>query len=99
MALTNASNSFSGDVLVQGGTLSASSLATLGAGTTPLQLPGGTLNITVGGAVAMNAAKVVLKVGGSSVSLSAGSVVLKSSTIKLTATGPQPELAAMVKDK
>jgi type VI secretion system secreted protein VgrG len=60
---------------------------------------GGTLAITVGGAVAMNATKVVLKVGGSSVTMSAGAVVIKSDTIKLTATGPQPELAALVDDK
>ncbi len=57
------------------------------------------LNITVGGAVAFNGAKVVLKVGGSNVTLSAGSVVITSSKIKLTATGPQPELAPMVEDK
>jgi type VI secretion system secreted protein VgrG len=58
-----------------------------------------TLNITVGGAVAFNGASVVLKVGGSNVTLSAGSVVISASEIKLTATGPQPELAPMVADK
>ncbi|KYF49761.1 hypothetical protein BE04_24710 [Sorangium cellulosum] len=57
------------------------------------------LNITVGGAVSMNAAKIVLKVGGSSVTVATGAVVLKSKEIKLTATGPQPELAPMVEDK
>lgn len=49
VSLTNASNSFSGAVLVQGGTLSASSVAALGAGSTPLQLQGGTLSISGGG--------------------------------------------------
>ena len=58
-----------------------------------------TLKITVGGAVAMNAAKIVLKVGGSTVTVATGAVVLKSSEIKLTATGPLPELAPMVEDK
>ncbi len=57
-----------------------------------------TLAITVGGAVAMNAASITLKVGGSSVTLSAGQVVIKSSEIKLIATGPHAELAPMVED-
>ncbi len=57
------------------------------------------LNITVGGLVAMNAGTIVLKVGGSKVSLSGGAVTVKSATIKLTATGPAPELAPLVKDK
>ena len=60
---------------------------------------GGTLRVNVGGAVAMNGASVVLRVGGSSVTLSAGAVVFKSGDIKLTATGPMPELAPMVNDK
>jgi type VI secretion system secreted protein VgrG len=59
-----------------------------------------TLNITVGGALAFTgASSVVLKVGGSTVTLSGGAVAIKSSTIKLIATGPQPELAPMVEDK
>lgn len=56
------------------------------------------LSINVGGAVAMNAASIAMKVGGSSVTLSAGQVVIKASQIKLTATGPQAELAPMVED-
>jgi type VI secretion system secreted protein VgrG len=60
---------------------------------------GSTLAITVGGAVSMNAGKLVMKVGGSSVSLAGGSVVLKSKTIHLTATGPQPEVSAGIEDK
>ena len=59
----------------------------------------GSVNINVGGAVAMNAATIAMKVGGSKVTIAAGGVVLKSSTIKLTATGPQPELAPIVADK
>ncbi len=59
-----------------------------------------TMRITVGGALAFNAASsVVLKVGGSNVTISSGGVVVKSSTIKLKATGPQPELAPLVEDK
>jgi type VI secretion system secreted protein VgrG len=57
------------------------------------------LNITVGGALAFNAGKITLKVGGSTVTIADGAVVIKSGDIKLTATGPQPELAAMVSDK
>lgn len=57
------------------------------------------VKITVGGLVALNAATIVLKVGGSSVTLSGGAVTVKSSTIKLTATGPFPELTPLVKDK
>ncbi|WP_437305815.1 type VI secretion system Vgr family protein [Sorangium sp. So ce388] len=60
---------------------------------------GAGLNITVGGAVSLNAAKIVLKVGGSSVTLAGGTVVLQSTDIKMTATGPQPELAPVVADK
>jgi type VI secretion system secreted protein VgrG len=59
----------------------------------------GTLRITVGAALSFNAATIAFKVGGSNVTISGGSVVIKSSTIKLTATGPQPELAPMVEDK
>jgi type VI secretion system secreted protein VgrG len=57
------------------------------------------LHITVGGLVALNAGTIVLKVGGSTVTLSGGAVVVKSSTIKLTATGPSPEVAGLIKDK
>ncbi len=78
VALTNASNSFSGDVLVQGGTLSASSLATLGAGTTPLQLQGGTLSITGGGSTSRGLQLV-------SPSNESGTVNISSGT--LTSTG------------
>ena len=60
---------------------------------------GATLNITVGGAVAVNAAEIIMKVGGSTVTISAGQVAIKSSTIKLTATGPHAELAPLVEDK
>lgn len=56
------------------------------------------VTITVGGAVAMNAASVSLKVGGSTVTMAAGMVVIHASKIKLTATGPQAELAPMVED-
>ncbi|WP_437641880.1 type VI secretion system Vgr family protein [Sorangium sp. So ce854] len=59
----------------------------------------GNLSLNVGGAVLMNGASVVLKVGGSSVTVATGGVVIKSREIKLTATGPQPELAPMVADK
>lgn len=59
----------------------------------------GNLTVNVGGAVSMNGAKILLKVGGSSVAIGGGSVVIKSSTIKLTATGPQPELVPVVEDK
>lgn len=60
---------------------------------------GASLNITVGGAVAFNAAKIVFKVGGSNVTIASGGVVITTSEIKLTATGPQPELAPLVEDK
>jgi type VI secretion system secreted protein VgrG len=60
---------------------------------------GASLNITVGGAVSMNAAEIILKVGGSNVTISAGQVALKASSISLIATGPQAELAALVEDK
>lgn len=60
---------------------------------------GSTLSLTVGGLVALTGASIVLKVGGSKVTLSAGAVVVKSSEIKLTATGPNPELAPLVADK
>ncbi len=57
------------------------------------------LNITVGAAVALNATSITLKVGGSTVTIAEGGVTIKSTSIKLTATGPQPELAPMVEDK
>lgn len=57
------------------------------------------INITVGGAVMFNAASITLKVGGSTVTIATGGVVIKSKRIKLTATGPQPELAPVVEDK
>lgn len=57
------------------------------------------IKINVGGAVIMNGATIVLKVGGSTVSMSAGAVVLDSSEVKLTATGPNAELAPMVGSK
>jgi len=56
------------------------------------------VNVNVGGALAFNGASIVLKVGGSCVTIASASVTLKSSEIKLTATGPQPELAGMVED-
>lgn len=59
----------------------------------------GNLNITVGGAVALNAASITFKVGGSTVTVASGGVSIKTTSIKLTATGPQPELAPMVEDK
>lgn len=58
-----------------------------------------TLKMMVGGAVSVNGGKVVMKVGGSVVTLAAGSVVLSSKTVKLTSTGPQPELSAGIEDK
>jgi type VI secretion system secreted protein VgrG len=58
-----------------------------------------TLRILVGGAVSMNATSIELKVGGSKVSIATGGVTIKSTEIKLTATGPQPELSALVGDK
>ena len=56
------------------------------------------VSINVGGAVAFNASEIVFEVGGSNVTISGGSVSIKSSEIKLTATGPQPELAPGVED-
>jgi len=57
------------------------------------------IDIVVGGAIAMNGAKVVLKVGGSTVTIANGSVVLDSKEVKLTASGPAAELAALVGSK
>lgn len=57
------------------------------------------LKITVGGLVALTGGSIVLKVGGSKVTLAGGAVVVKASEIKLTATGPNPELAPLVADK
>jgi type VI secretion system secreted protein VgrG len=58
------------------------------------------IDILVGGAIAFNAAsKIVLKVGGSTVTVSGGSVVLESKEVKLTASGPAAELAPMVGSK
>ena len=42
---------------------------------------------------------IVLKVGGSSITISGGNVVLDSKEVKLTATGPLAELAAVVTSK
>ncbi|MGK3964028.1 type VI secretion system Vgr family protein [Sorangium sp. So ce118] len=56
------------------------------------------VNINVGGAVALNAAEIVLQVGGSSVTIAAGAVTVKSSSIKVIATGVHPELAPGVED-
>jgi type VI secretion system secreted protein VgrG len=60
---------------------------------------GGALTINVGAALAMNGTTVILKVGGSSITLAGGAVVLKSDQIKLTASGPNAELAPMVASK
>ena len=60
---------------------------------------GGALTINVGAALAMNGTTVILKVGGSNVTLSGGAVVLASDEIKLTASGPNAELAPMVASK
>ncbi len=57
------------------------------------------LEIQIGAALAVNGATIVLKVGGSSVTLSAGSAVLKSKEITLNASGPNAELAPMVGSK
>ena len=76
-----------------GGALSASAAADLELSTDAA------LNITVGAAVALNASSITLKVGGSTVTIAEGGVTIKSTDIKLTATGPQPELAPMVEDK
>lgn len=57
------------------------------------------VTINVGGAVSFNGATVVLKVGGACVAIAEGTVVLHAPEIKLTATGPQPELGAVVGDK
>lgn len=58
------------------------------------------IDIMVGGAIAMNAAsKIVLKVGGSTVTVAGGAVVLDSKEVKLTASGPAAELAALVGSK
>lgn len=59
----------------------------------------GTLKINVGGAVSMNGAKVIFKVGSSSLSLSGGKVVFKTGEIKLTASGPAAEMAPSVGSK
>jgi type VI secretion system secreted protein VgrG len=58
-----------------------------------------TLRILVGGAVSMNAASIELKVGGSKVSIATGGVTIKTTEIKLTATGPQPETSVLVGEK
>lgn len=58
------------------------------------------IEITVGGAIAFTAAsKIVMKVGGSNVTISGGKVVLDSKEVKLTASGPAAELAPMVGSK
>jgi type VI secretion system secreted protein VgrG len=57
------------------------------------------IDILVGGAVAMNATAIIMKVGGSSVTIAGGSVYFQSSEVKLTASGPMAELAAMVSSK
>lgn len=57
------------------------------------------VSITVGGAVAFNAGKIVMKVGGSNVTVASGGVSIKSSTIKLTSTGPAAQLAPLTEDK
>jgi type VI secretion system secreted protein VgrG len=57
------------------------------------------LDITVGAAALFNATEVILKVGDSNITLSGANVVLTSKVIKLTATGPNAELAPMVGDK
>ena len=57
------------------------------------------INIQVGGAIAFNGATIVMKVGGSSVTISAGSVVLDSAEVKITATGPMAETAGLIGSK
>lgn len=57
------------------------------------------LTINVGGAFLVNAAEVVLKVGDSTVSLSGGNVVIHTKEVKLTATGPNAELAPLASSK
>lgn len=57
------------------------------------------VEITVGGALAFTGAKIVLKVGGSTVTIANGAVVLDSKEVKLTASGPAAELAALVGSK
>jgi|SRR5579859_1593297 len=58
-----------------------------------------TLSINVGGAVIMNGTTIVLKVGGSNVTVAGGGVTLTSQEIKLTASGPNAESAPMVGSK
>lgn len=58
------------------------------------------LSITIGGALAFSGASaIVLKAGSSTVTLAGGAMVLKSSKIKLTASGPNAQLAGIVADK
>ncbi len=57
------------------------------------------VTINVGGAVSFAGAAIVLKVGGSCVAIAEGTVVLHASEVKLTSTGPQPEMGAVVGDK
>lgn len=71
----------------------------MGAGGDAELSAGAALSIQVGGAVAMDAANIVLSVGASSVTIASGGVVIRSPTIRLTATGPHAELSALVKDK
>ena len=60
---------------------------------------GAALTIKVGGALIMNGTTVVLKVGGSNITVAGGAVVLTSDSIKLTASGPNAEVAPMVGSK
>ncbi len=58
------------------------------------------LKVTVAGALAFTgASQVVFKVGGSTLTLAGGAVVLSSKKVKLTANGPNAQLAAIVADK
>jgi type VI secretion system secreted protein VgrG len=57
------------------------------------------LTINVGGALSMNGTTVILKVGGSSITVAGGAVVVSSENIKLTASGPNAEAAPMVGSK
>ena len=57
------------------------------------------LTINVGGAFLLTGAKVVLKVGGSSVTIAGGQVKFDSPKVEIIATGPHAEVAPVVADK
>lgn len=57
------------------------------------------ISVTVGGAVLLTGATVVLKVGGSSITLSGGTVSLDAPEVKISASGPVAEAAGLIGSK